>query len=195
MSWSLGLLGPSRTFHDLARIKFLSDHRFVPRYYHDFDAVFSALLNEEVDAVLVAVHNTKTGDIGQNREKLGRLKILRVFDMGITLCLGSSFPLALQDVKRVYSHPAVLRQCTELFGSNIEFIACLSTGEAAIRAQEDKNGVVIASKEAIIYHGLVVLAEDMGPKNNTTTFVLACLRDYETVSDILEQSCGETGMS
>ena len=173
----LGLLGPKYTYHDLARKQFFpnEDHKF----YTSFGEIFTALKKGQIKQALIAISNNTSGKVSNNLEKIRSegFKIINEFDLPIHLCLGSKFPLTIEKIKKIYSHPMAIKETQRFFAkySHITFVASTSTSGAIeeLNGNRQRNAAVISSKEAIESNQLVLVSENIedDPKN-TTTFAL-----------------------
>src|SRR5207248_2761471 len=88
-------------------------------------------------------------------------------------------PLAA--VKRAWSHPAALRQCTRrLAQMGIERVVCYDTaGAAQIVAHDASTDAAVCSRRAAERYGLEVLVEDVSDKEqNGTRFVHLRMADH-----------------
>lgn len=174
---SLGLLGPEFTYHDIARKRFIP--HFKPTFFNSFDDIFSAIKEGRVNKALIALKNSTSGLVGDNIERINAAgyKVLEKFDMPIHLCLGSSYPNTLTSIKKIYSHPMAIEETQKYFRkySHITFISSESTAGAISELQNitDRHTAVIASREALDNHSLLMISENIEDEpNNSTTFAL-----------------------
>ncbi len=174
---SLGLLGPEDTYHDIARKRFVP--HFEPNFYKTFDDIFGALKEGKVNKVLVALKNSTSGLVNDNLERIKKsgFKVIEEFDMPIHLCLGSIQPNTLNSIKKIYSHPMAIEETQKYFRkySHITFISSESTAGAIAELKNltDPQTAVIASKEALDNHSLLMISENIEDEpNNSTTFGL-----------------------
>lgn len=80
----------------------------------------------------------------------------------------------------VYSHPKALAQCSDFLMDqlpNALINPVSSTAEAARQVRESERGLAIASRDALLEHGLHILTEDIGNRRqgrqNFTDFLYA----------------------
>src|SRR5262249_46680555 len=89
----------------------------------------------------------------------------------VRLALAARPGTPLSEVKRAWSHPAALRQCTHrLAQMGIERVVCYDTaGAAQIVAQESTTDAAVCSRRAAERYGLDVLVEDVSDKEQNGT--------------------------
>src|SRR5207244_11251154 len=89
----------------------------------------------------------------------------------VRLALSAKQGTPIGDVKRAWSHPAALRQCTQrLAAMGIEPVVCYDTaGAAKIIAADASTDAAICSRHAAEKSGLDVLIEDGSDRNQHST--------------------------
>jgi len=98
----------------------------------------------------------------------------------LSLAARPGTPLAAV-MKRAWSHPAALRQCTHrLAQMGIERVVCYDTaGAAQIVAHEASTDAAVCSRRAAERYGLAILVEDVSDKEqNGTRFVHLRMADH-----------------
>lgn len=83
----------------------------------------------------------------------------------------------IEDIKKVFSHPQGLLQCSKFLENNkqIQSVEYISTAAAAAKVKEDgdRSQAAIASNRAAGYYGLEVLEESLNfDKGNSTRFII-----------------------
>jgi prephenate dehydratase len=129
----------------------------------------------------VPIENSLAGSIHRNYDLLlaSGLEIAGETSMRIVHNLIAPPDVALPDIRRVYSHPVALAQCTRFFSSNphVEPIAVHDTAGAVRQVMERgrKDEAAIASAMAAeIYRGHILLENiEDNPQNFTRFFLLA----------------------
>lgn len=144
-----------------------------------FAAVFSALASGQVDYAAVPYANSLAGPVPDVCRLLADAAV-RTLDrivLPIEQALIVPPDSALEDVRRVYSHPMALRQCTRVFRAHPDWQACEveDTAGAVARVMEQgrADGAAIASRHAAsIYGGKVVIDNVQDRTDNATSFYL-----------------------
>ena len=146
-----------------------------------FREVFEAVEQGKATLGVVPVENSLSGSIHENYDLLLEFDLLIVGE--ITLRVGHSLighPNAtLAEIKRVYSHPQVFRQCREFLGNypHWEQLAFSDTASAVQRIKDnnDPQEAAIARKEAAEVFGMNILQEgiETNPRNFTRFVVIS----------------------
>jgi 3-deoxy-7-phosphoheptulonate synthase len=152
-----------------------------------FRAVFEEVKSAAADFGVLPVENSLTGSIHENFDLLLEydVKIIGEITLRIVHSLIVHPGTALEDIRRVISHPQVFSQCREFLEreKSWELVAARDTATAVRRVKEagDRSEAAIASKEAAELHGLTVLKEaiETNPRNYTRFVVIAVQRRAE----------------
>jgi 3-deoxy-7-phosphoheptulonate synthase len=151
-----------------------------PEALKEFKDVFESVLQAKTDFGIVPVENTLTGSIHQNYDLLLQypdLKIVGEKKIRIVHNLIGLPPAKLGDIKRVYSHPQGLSQCSRFLDLHPQWekISYYDTaGSVAFVAREGKKHYAsIASAEAARVHRMKILKENIETNTqNYTRFVI-----------------------
>lgn len=146
-----------------------------------FRDVFEAVRNGDAILGIVPVENSLTGSIHENYDLLLEydLKVVGELTLRIEHNLVGHPDTSLDNIKRVYSHPQVFRQCKEFLGDYPEWdlVACQDTATAVRRVKESdvRENVAIAGREAAKIYGMTLLREgiETSPRNFTRFVVLS----------------------
>lgn len=148
---------------------------------HSFEDMFASVGSGNADCCIAPIENSLAGSIHRNYDLLlqSELSIAGETSMRIVHNLIAPPEVSLPEIRRVYSHPVALAQCTRFFTANpdVEPIAVHDTAGAVrlIMDRGRKDEAAIASCEAAgIYAGRVLLEgiED-NVQNYTRFFLLA----------------------
>jgi prephenate dehydratase len=181
----IGYLGPPGTFSDeaVSRCDLAAGGEAVP--FQSFPEAYEAVLAGGLDAALLPIENSIEGSIGAVLDLLVHrpgLQIRREVLLPVRQMLLARAGVALEQVRRVLSHPQPLGQCARFLrerlpGASLD--ATRSTTEAAARVAAGEVGAAaIASRMAAARYGLAVLAEDIqDASENLTRFVLVARED------------------
>jgi len=173
-------LGPEGTFTHLAAVKKFGKKM----HYYECESikdVFDGVEKNNTDFGVVPVENSIEGVVNYTLDMFfdSQLKICSeiLLDIHHDL-LGNS---SLKKIKRVYSHPQVFAQCRNWLSKNlknVEFVSCVSTAAAALKAKEDIYGACIGSRIlASLYH-LKILAKNIQDSTfNLTRFLVIAKKD------------------
>jgi len=174
-------LGPEGSFsHGAVLARFGSGADMVPgeSIFHVFDAVE----RKRADLAVVPVENSLEGAVHFTLDRLVStpLRITGEILLPVHHCLLAPVP-SREGLKRVYSHPQALAQCRNWLRKNLpacRWIETASTAEGAQKAQEDREGAALASREAAAIYGLHVLEERIEDHpSNVTRFLILGWRD------------------
>lgn len=140
-------------------------------YYQRFEDVFEALQRDEADFGVVPVENSTAGSVSEVYDLMlrHRFYINKGVNLGISHCLLGTADADMAEIRRVYSHPQALLQCSGFLKSRgLEPVSCSNTAAAAALIAEsgDSSAAAIASAHAAEHYGLKILAR--GVQNSGT---------------------------
>jgi len=140
----------------------------------DFKAAYNSVVNGENDAAVLPIENSYAGEVGQTIDLIfsGSLFINGIYELEIHQNLLGLPDAAIDDVKKVISHPQALSQChdyiklrkLETEESNNTAVAAKSVADA-----KDKSLGAIASVETAEIYGLKVLEANINKSGENTT--------------------------
>ena len=174
----VGFFGVSGSFTEEGMNKFFGSVR-EPKAYDEFEDVFMAVENDEIDYGVVPIENSSTGAIAQVYDLLYKYDFYIVgeqcvrVEQNIVGVKGTT----LDDVKEVYSHPQPFAQSTEFLKCHPEWklIPFHSTSVSAklVSDLKEKSKVAIASKRAAEIYNLDIIEENINNQSqNTTRFII-----------------------
>lgn len=186
MSTKIGYLGPKGTFTKLAVDTAFNGENKVA--YKTIPQSIDAVINEEVDLVVVPIENAIEGTVHLTIDYLVHQKRLPicaelVVPIKQNLLINSNFVGELKNITGVYSHTQAIAQTqqyihNELPNASIEYTD--STGSAAELVSKSSEpiaaiGNVLAAKE----YGLTIAQKDIHdyPNNHTRFIVLTKNKD------------------
>ena len=163
-------------------------HGGAPQGFASFEKLLEALRDGLVDEAVLPMENAVVGAITEALEPFADAVVngMEFVAVGLTtvpvrLALAARPGTPLAAVKRAWSHPAALRQCTSRLGQmGIERVVCYDTaGAAQIIAHEGNTDGAVCSRSAAERYGLQVLVEDVSDKEqNSTRFVHLRMADH-----------------
>ncbi|QGU93985.1 prephenate dehydratase [Clostridium bovifaecis] len=163
----------------------------------EFEDIFKALKNNEIDYGVLPIENSSTGGIVEVYDLLRKYGFFIVGERTIKVShnlLGVK-GAKIEDIKEVYSHPQALQQSSE-FLKNYPKWNCIpyrNTAASAelVRNENSKEKAAIASKKAGEIYDLDIIRDDINyNKNNYTRFIiigksLELENNYNKISTIL----------
>ncbi|MEM2127441.1 MAG: prephenate dehydratase, partial [Candidatus Bathyarchaeia archaeon] len=165
--------------------------------------VFRAVEMDEAEFGLLPAENTLEGSITQTYDLLleSDLKIRGEVILRIVHCLMANPGVALKEVRRVYSHPQALRQCSHFIERNrLEEVPMYDTAGSAKMIKEAglRDAAAIASRRAAEIYGLSILLEgiESNPENYTRFLIIGhedhppTGRDKTTIAFKIEHTPG-----
>lgn len=177
MPITVAFYGVSGSFTEEALFKYFPND-VDTKSCEQFEDVFTALVNGEVDYGVLPIENSSTGGIGAVHD------LLNQYDCYIT---GETYVKPIQnlvgikgatieDITEVYSHPQGFEQGkTFLSQYNFQLIPYYSTSKSAefVKTQNKKHIAAIASRKAAELYNLDVIAENINfNQHNTTRFII-----------------------
>lgn len=144
-----------------------------------FQNIMVAVERGDADYGVLPIENSSTGGITTNYDLLLNYSncIVGQYVNKINQCLLALPKAGIGDIKKVFSHPQGLLQCSEYLEKHpeIEQIEYSNTAASArkVAADGDVSQAAIAAKRAAKEYGLLVLEENIQQeKNNSTRFIV-----------------------
>ena len=182
---SVAIQGVKGSFHHIVSQNYFSEDTYILECL-SFDRAVESLINEETDAVVIAIENSIAGSIIPNYALIDNenLHIVGEQYLDIQHNLMALPNQSLNDIKEVYSHPMALLQCKEFFKNHphIKLVEDKDTAEVAERIQKHQiRGIAaIASTLAAELFELEILAPSIQTiTHNETRFVIVKRENHE----------------
>jgi 3-deoxy-7-phosphoheptulonate synthase len=144
-----------------------------------FDEVVRAVETGEADHGLLPFENTLIGSISRSYDLLleSNIPITGEVITDISHCLLAVGSVPVGEIRRIYSHPAALSQCTSFLEKlkECEVIPVYDTAGSAMKVSMEKDpaSAAIASHLAAQLYNLVIIAEKLEDyPNNQTRFII-----------------------
>ncbi len=139
-----------------------------------FEEIFRAVQGGDADLGMVPIENSTAGAINQSYDLLldYDLPIQREVSFRVRLALSALPGTTLEEVRRVYSHPAALAQCDHFLAEHKwEPVAVYDTAGAAkqLAAGQDHQAAVISSETAARLYRLTLLARGVEDRSDNYT--------------------------
>ena len=174
----VAIQGEEGSFSEEAGIKYWGKSVvFIPK--RSSDEVVKAVEDSEADFGLLPVENSLIGSISTTYDLLleSNLPIIGEIITPISHYLLAIKKVPVGSIKKVYSHPVALSQCSSFLQglTNCEIIPNYDTAGSAIRVSREKDPTIgaIASRHAAKIYNLEILAEKLEDyPNNQTRFII-----------------------
>lgn len=167
---------------DAARSLLGSNVETIPN--RSFEDMFDAVANGAADCAIVPIENSLAGSVHKNYDLMVEhdLTIIGETNVRIILNLIAPEPVALAEVRRVYSHPVALAQCENFLRANpqIEVAPAYDTAGSVKMITESgrPDEAAIAGVTAARVYGAQILAEGIEDnQENFTRFLLLTRAD------------------
>ncbi len=151
----------------------------VYRGYESFQAMLEAVRAGSADYAVLPIENTTAGSINEAYDLLARMDLALVGEeiQKVDHCLVALDRVPLGQIRRVYSHPQALAQCSDFLSSlrdcQVEAFTDTAMAVKKVRDDQDLSEAAIASEEAARLYGLHVLKRGIAnQKENYTRMVI-----------------------
>lgn len=151
------------------------------RGFRTFAALIDAVDGGAIDAALLPIENSISGQIAANYDLLWNHPALAIVDETVHRVVQSLIGVpgaAIEEIVEVRSHPVALEQCERLFAAHPQWRRTVVDDTAgAVReivAQGDRGIAAIGSRSAARRYGAAILAEGVqdNPENFTRFFLI-----------------------
>lgn len=190
----VGFYGVAGSFSEEAMIKHFGK-KDDAKAYDEFEDVFLAVKNEEIDYGVLPIENSSTGAISQVYDLLYKYGFYIVgeecikIDQNLIGIKGTK----LDNVKEVYSHPQGFEQSTDFLKeySNWKKIPFHSTADSVklVSDLQDMSKVAIASKRAADIYNLSIIKENINNRRENSTRFIVISKELE-----LDNSCDKVSV-
>ncbi|MCS7317543.1 MAG: hypothetical protein NZZ41_04380 [Candidatus Dojkabacteria bacterium] len=188
---NVGIQGKEQSFSYIGLLKLLeqvdklSINNFNVLYFDNFDSLFYAFTNNNVELMFLPIENSTFGVISDNIKYLftcDQIYILSEVNLRIDLCLISFDEATVDSIRFLYSHPVALGQIKNFLNlhKNIQVFSADDTAGAVMMLAKnlfdkpDRNlYAAVASRQAAIQYNLQIIKESIQDnKQNYTRFFL-----------------------
>lgn len=174
----IGFLGPKGSFSEEAFLKYFGeDNKSIA--YEDFEDVFIAIKNGDIDYGVLPVENSSTGGINEVHDLLVKYGFFIIGEESIRINqhLIGIHGAKISDIKEIYSHPQGFSQTSEFLKlyNDLKLIPYHNTATSAklIKELNDKSKAAIASSRAAKIYDLDIIREEINNiKSNYTRFII-----------------------
>ena len=148
--------------------------------YDSFATMLEAVRDNLADYGFLPIENTTAGSINDAYDLLAHMNLTLVGEQKqrIDHCLISLKPIAIEDIRYIFSHPQALAQCsrflTSLADCHVEAFVDTAMAVKKIKDEGDVTHAAIASSEAAKLYGLHIVSQNINNHSeNYTRFVVA----------------------
>lgn len=190
----VGCQGTGGSNSETAARKLFKNNEII--FYNEFEDVFRAVESGEIEFGIIPIHNSTAGSVTQNYDLIREhnVYIARTVKVEITNCLAVKDGVKPEDIKKVYSHPQALKQCSAyLRECGFEPVESKNTATAAKYVSEcEKPCAAICSENCAELYGLKILKKNISNVIPNYTRFICITKDFtlsedaETVSVTLE---------
>ena len=174
----IGFLGPQGTYTEEAAKTAAPDATYIP--YASIDAVFDAVLHQEIDRGLVPIENVIQGPVTETLDNLyrhaGSATIIDMLVLPIQHAMGALSPTPA--IRRILSKDQALKQCSVYLqehhpqAQQVD-VASTSAAMETIATDRLEDAAAIGSALSLEQYGLHILDRNIGNvKHNKTRFAV-----------------------
>lgn len=156
-------------------------------FFNNFEDVFYAVENWEIDFGIIPIYNSTAGSVAQNYDLMRKhnVYIVKTIKTEITNCLAVKRGTKIENAKKVYSHPQALSQCSVYVKShNLEPVESENTAMAAEFVS--KNGgdcAAICSESCAELYDMEILEKGISNVLPNYTRFICISKNFLTSSD------------
>ena len=180
--------GQEGAYSHLACRHFIPDHQ--SRAQETFVAAMEAVEKGEADCAMIPVENSTAGRVEEIYRLIPQMQLFIIAEHfePVNHCLLAPPGTAADSLRRVYSHPQALAQCSQhIRARGLQPEATLDTAGAAqqIMQSREPGSAAIASSLAAELYGLEIIEEQFQDlRGNTTRFIILA-RDQHELTPLL----------
>jgi len=181
----IGFYGVPGSFSEEAMLKYFNSVEN-PNSYDEFEDIFVAVKNGEIEYGVLPIENSSTGAISQVYDLIYKYGFYIVGEecIKINQHLIGVEGTTLDTIKEVYSHPQPMEQSTEFLKkyNNWKLIPFHSTSVSAklISDLKDTSKAAIASNRAASIYNLEIIKENINNQSDNSTRFIIIAKNIET---------------
>ena len=156
------------------------------RGFDTFQEMLEAVQHGAADYAMLPIENTTAGSINQAYDLLARMDLKLVGEeiQPVDHCLVTLKPVPITHIRRIFSHPQALAQCSyylnQLKHAKVEAFTDTAMAVKRVRDEKDLSQAAIASAEAAKIYGLHIVKQGIAnQRQNYTRFVIASASSIE----------------
>ncbi len=171
--------GTDGSYSQIAAERHFAGRKIICRGHDTFRSMLESVEAGTADYAMQPIENTTAGSINEAYDLLARMNLFVIGEevLRVEHCLLTLPNVGLEQIRRVYSHPQALAQCSEFLSSltRCEVISYTDTAMAVRRVQQesDPTQAAVGSELAGRIYGLPILKRDIAnQRDNFTRFVV-----------------------
>jgi chorismate mutase/prephenate dehydratase len=177
----VGYQGTEGAYSHLAATKHFAARQADVRFKGclSFQDMLAAVRDGGLDYAVLPIENTTAGSINEAYDLLARMNLALVGEevYRIDHCLVALEPVPTSRIRRIYSHPQALEQCSVFLNGleqcHVESFIDTALAVRKLREDQDLSQAAIASEDAARLYGLHVIKRGIAnQKENYTRFVI-----------------------
>jgi chorismate mutase/prephenate dehydratase len=176
--------GQPLTYNQLAAEQYVASRGLIGRFVGlaSLTQVVEQLVSGQADLAFLPIENTVAGSMNQVYDVLRErdLHIVGEDSFKVELCLAATAEVPLPALRRIYSHPLALEQCSAFIDSLSQAqttpFADSRDAMRAVADAKDPTLAAIGSPEAVRAHGLTILRSDIGNQDEILMRYVALAR-------------------
>ncbi|HKU39661.1 MAG TPA: prephenate dehydratase [Polyangiales bacterium] len=177
----VGYQGTDGAYSQIAAEQHFAAHDVLPvtRGYESFAGLLAAVAKGEVQYAMQPIENTTAGSINEAYDLLARMDLQLIGEevLRVQHCLLGLPGSSIEGIRRVFSHPQALAQCSDYLAAlpNCAVLAFTDTAMSVtkVRDEGDPSQAAVASERAGQLYGLSVLSRAIANQAfNFTRFVV-----------------------
>lgn len=169
-----GCLGPTGSYSQEAAKRLCLDATI--RLYPNFPAVVEALRKGEVDEIVLPIENTLEGGVQQNMDLMAKEEdLFAVKELILRIEHRLIYPkgTALSDIRRVFSHPQALGQCSVFLSERLpqaQMVPTDSTAQGPERIERTGDACIVGAHLCRELTGYDVYPGNIADEENDFTY-------------------------
>jgi chorismate mutase/prephenate dehydratase len=185
--------GIDGAYSQLAAKKYFSGSEYEVTFVglQSFQSILEAVEEGDCDYAILPIENTTAGSINEAYDLLmnTRMSIVGEEVYEVNHCLMAIEDVPLGRIKRIYSHPQAIAQCSiflsTLEGCKIESFIDTAMAIKKVKEDEDISQAAIGSNEAARLYGLSIIKSNIAnSRENYTRFFIISKQPLEYSSDV-----------
>ena len=176
--------GQPLTYNQLAAEQYVASRGLTGHFVGlaSLTQVIEQLASGQVDLAFLPIENTVAGSVNQVYDVLREreLHIVGEDSFRIELCLAAVADVPLPALRRIYSHPLALEQCSAFIDGlpQVQTMPFADSRDAmrAVAESKDPTLAAVGSPEAARAHGLVILRSEIGNQDEILMRYVALAR-------------------
>ena len=176
--------GQPLTYNQLAAEQYVASRGLTGHFVGlaSLTQVIEQLASGQVDLAFLPIENTVAGSVNQVYDVLREreLHIVGEDSFRIELCLAAVADVPLPALRRIYSHPLALEQCSAFIDGlpQVQTTPFADSRDAmrAVAESKDRTLAAVGSPEAARAHGLVILRSEIGNQDEILMRYVALAR-------------------